>query len=105
MKQDKLEQLYIKIMCEIYANAEPSADFMKLIEKHKGDRTDWFKSYYLDRDKFDEIYDRHTKRLNKHDEMDLGMAVYLGCSPTRESRLTVVKFGMKLTCVKQYKED
>lgn len=84
MNQKNLEKLYIKIMCELYKASSPSADFMKLAIKHKGDRTDWFKSYYLDKDEFDEIYSRNIKgkRLNTHDKLSLGVAVYLECSPT-----------------------
>ena len=61
MTQKKLEKLYLKIMCELFANAEPKADFMEFLESKKGDKTDWYMNYYLPRDKFEKIYNRNIK--------------------------------------------
>lgn len=81
MTKEKLCDLYIKIMTELYAKALPKADFNKILKNPK--KHD-FNDYYLPRETFEEIYLRNIKgkRLNKQELMSMGMSVYLEASPT-----------------------
>ena len=67
-----------------YKEATPSADFDKLIESGETKQQDWFKNYYLDQKRQQEIIDEicATNKIKGHDKRKVSQEVWLGCSPT-----------------------
>jgi hypothetical protein len=90
-KLNKVEQSIWDCLVELYANSTPSADFNKLVEEaetnDEGQKVIHFMDYEIERDKMEEIVDKHRSKLlkgsrNKHmHEHSFNFSVYLGCSP------------------------
>jgi len=85
MKTNKqLWNICMDIYKELYIEAQPSADFNKLIESGETKKPDWFSKYYLDDKEIKKIITKHTKKhkLNFRDRRAVYFEVWLGCSPT-----------------------
>ena len=72
---------------QLYAHANPPANFDELVEKAKindrGQKEIDFMSYELDEDVFEEILNQTMKdfKIPKHQRQPFKIAIYLGCSP------------------------
>jgi hypothetical protein len=90
-KLSKVEQSIWDCLVELYANSTPSADFNKLVEEAEtnedGQKVIPFMDYEIERNKMEEIIDKHRDKLlkrsrNKHmHEKTFNFNIYLGCSP------------------------
>ena len=80
----QLWKICMNIYVEMYAKATPKADFKKLIESGETRKQNFFKKYYLDEQKMEDIVNKHIKRnhLCKREESRVRFNVYLGSSPT-----------------------
>lgn len=81
----KLTEVVRNILIEMYANAEPPADFNKLVNEAEtneyGQKVIDYNAYEISRERADEIFDEHTKKLRKAERDAVSMAVWLGVSP------------------------
>ena len=76
---------------ELYNNAEPKADFNKLVENAKtNNRKDAqgryvidFLAYEIDKNVMEDIIQSYIKKykMNKHMASQYSFAIYMGCSP------------------------
>jgi hypothetical protein len=90
-RKQRLRDVYESCMREFYANSigfdGQAGDYDKLkenpIKDEQGNDTIPFEDYYLDRDVFDEIMNRHlkTKGLSPFDKSTLRFHLHLGVSP------------------------
>ena len=91
MRRNKLDQIIWDCMTELYANAEPKADFGQLIEQAR-ERNDvdsqgrlniHYEDYVIDNVLYDAICDSYIKRykLKGNDLMAFNFNVHLGASP------------------------
>jgi hypothetical protein len=83
---DKLNTILHDCYREMYANADPKADFDVLVEKAEtnelGQKVIPFNDYLIDRDVFQEILDRHRKKIKPtYLRKAFRIAIVLGCSP------------------------
>ena len=90
MKKDKITEAVFDCLRELYANSEPSADFDKLFEEaptnEQGQKVIDFMAYEIDKEKMEEIVDKHKAKLKKRRMSKLmidsfSFNVYLGASP------------------------
>lgn len=94
-KMSKVEQAIWDCLVELYANSTPSADFNKLVEdaeiNKEGKKVIHFMDYEIERNKMDEIVDKHRSKLLKRsrnklmEEHTFNFSIYLGCSPKTKS--------------------
>lgn len=94
MKKNKLEEIYFACMRELYANAigldGKAGDFDELLKNatidEEGRKHIPFMDYYLDREEFEKITEKHygksVKKLSKLERNWLSMNIHLGASPT-----------------------
>lgn len=77
------EKCVLPIYRQMYKEAEPSADFDKLIDEGVVGKHNWFMDYYLDTDRQEEIIDEHCKKrkLSKREREKIKFNILLGCSP------------------------
>lgn len=90
MKRD-WDKIINECMCELYANAEPKADFNQLIKfakdnnvvDEKGRLIIHFEDYEIDDDKFKSILDSYVKKYKIKDPYLFGFTatICLGASP------------------------
>lgn len=84
----KLFEVCMDIYRELYANSTPPANFDELVEKAEtdshGKKIIPYDDYYLDRNAYDEIVNKHIKlnKLTGYDEKSVRFEAYLGCGPT-----------------------
>jgi len=73
-----------EIYRELYKEAEPSADFDKLVESGEVGKRDWFMNYYLPMRRQGEIFDAVVKKYkcNKHEKNKISMEIWLGAAPS-----------------------
>jgi len=99
MKINKqLWKICMDIYKELYKNAQPPANFKKLIKSGETKKHNWFMNYYLSDKEMNQIINKHTKKhkLGKRDKKVVHFEVWLGCSPTsnkkrwkKEGKITV----------------
>jgi len=79
-----LWKICMEIYRQQYKEAEPSADFDKLIESGETRKPNWFMEYYLPQDRQQEIFDEIVKKYkcDKYEKRAISHEVWLGCSPT-----------------------
>ena len=94
MTNKKFDQIYMACMRELYENAEhisgKRGNFDELVANttvdEKGKKWIPFDEYYIDYDKFNEIFEKHcglrVKGVNRHVRNGFSMHIYLGASPT-----------------------
>ena len=85
MKTDEqLWKICKDIYTELYKEAQPSAEFKKLLKSEETKEPNWFYKYYLDDKEIKKIIDKHIKKhkLNGRDKKAVHFEVWLGCSPT-----------------------
>ena len=94
MKKNKLEEIYLSCMRELFANAEGldgnAGNFDELVKNatiaEDGRKNIPFMDYYLDRDRFEAIADKYygksVKGLSAFDKRRLSIGIHLGASPT-----------------------
>lgn len=87
-REKKLNSAYEEIMIALYANSEPSGDFLKLVEdaplNPEGKKVIDFDAYQIDRKKAQEIFDSVVAKYKiktKWDLKTLGFNIWLGASP------------------------
>lgn len=87
MKNTKIDNALMECYTLLYANSEPKADFIELMQNATidgdGRKVIDFMSYEIEQEKQDEIIQRVSKKykFNNHLEGQFKVAVYLGCSP------------------------
>lgn len=86
MKESKETKIVMDAYREIYKNANPPADFDKLLkdaEEVNGMKTIAFNDYEIDPKIFKEILDRIGKkyRLNEFNRKRLSITMHLGATP------------------------
>jgi len=94
MKKNKLEEIYLACMRELFANAEGldgnAGNFDELVKNatidEEGRKHIPFMEYYLDKEKFEAIaakhYGKSVKGLSAFDKRRLSIEIHLGASPT-----------------------
>jgi hypothetical protein len=84
MNQKKIDKVLLDIYQELYKNAEPSADFKKLIETGETKKDSFFLNYYLEDNKQIEIINQVLKkhRVPKYYMQRFHQTIQLGCSPS-----------------------
>ena len=85
MRSDKyLWNVCMKMYREMYAKADPPADWDELIESGEARQDNFYRNYYLPREQYEEIYDSICKehKLTKREKTKVGFTVHLGASPT-----------------------
>jgi len=84
--KEKLWEICMDIYRQQYKEAEPSADFNKLMKEGKTIKQNWFMNYYLDKKRQQEIIDDCCKKnkLDTWDEQMINQTIWLGSSPTSE---------------------
>lgn len=85
-KLSRDEQIVWDCYRELYANAEPKADFDELVKNAElnefGQRIIPFDDYEIDQETFKEILKKYKKRFKYKHRKDAFMAtICLGCSP------------------------
>jgi len=80
----KLGEICMEIYREMYKQADPPADFDKLIKSGETKNRQWFMNYYLPMEKQEEITANICKKhkLTKQEIMRVYYTVFLGASPT-----------------------
>lgn len=81
MKSDeKLYEIVKNIYRELYQNSSPKGDWDKLI---KSNSIDFFEKYFISREKYDDILDKHLKKhkLTKMQKNKIKNVVALGSAP------------------------
>lgn len=87
MRKLNWQKIIIDTYIELYQNAEPQADFNKLIEdaeiNERGQKVIPFNDYEIEASVMDSIIDSFSKRykMSKHDLSSYEFNIYLGCSP------------------------
>lgn len=85
MKTEKLKQKVFDIYRDMYAQAEPKADFYKLLEDAEvnklGQKVIPFSDYILDAKIGEAIIKKHCRWLREYDKKQISVAVNLGASP------------------------
>jgi hypothetical protein len=84
MNQKKIDKVLLDIYQELYKNAEPSADFSKMIETEEVTEDRFFMKYYLDDETQSKIIDEVLKKHKVPDyyKKRFITTVILGSSPT-----------------------
>ena len=69
---------------KMYKEAEPSADFDKLMESGETKKENWFMNYYLPTKRQGEIFDSIIKKYkcNRWEREKISFEVWLGSAPT-----------------------
>lgn len=90
MKRD-WNKIFNECMTELYANSEPKADFLSLIDcaksqnrvDHHGKLIIDYENYVIDSDKFDSIFNNIVKkyRIKEPHLHSFRISIYLGASP------------------------
>ena len=77
------DKIVIEIYRRMYKEAEPSADFDKLVESGETGKSDWYEKYYLDNKRQDEIIDEVCDRykVSERYKFSIAVAVHFGCAP------------------------
>lgn len=83
-------RVFHDIHVDLYAQADPPADFDELVRNAKVDEDGRkhidYDSYYLPIEKYDEIINKHINearpKLKEWEKRALRQHVYLGCGPT-----------------------
>ena len=89
LSKKDLKEITYDIYRDLFDEAKPSADFDELVESGKLKKDsdypdDYFKLYYLDGDRQEEILQKHLDKhgLELNDARKVRHEVVLGCSPT-----------------------
>ena len=91
-RRKRLEEIIFDCYRELYKESTPSADFDALLEAapsdNMGRKVIKYDDYYIPREKFEEIAEKHKKRMKmyRHEEHAYGIAVYLGASPSSKNK-------------------
>jgi len=74
----------MKMYREMYAQSSPTADWDEMVKSGEAMRDNFFRSYYLPREEYEEIYNRICKehKLTKREETKVSFTVNLGSSPS-----------------------
>ena len=90
MSKDKLKKAYNDIMVELYANATPPADFLKLVEEAEvnefGEKDIHYDNYEIDEDVAISIFNKHARGFNKPEREVLSFNIWLGASPKTKKK-------------------
>lgn len=84
MKSDnKIFNICLDILRQMYNEATPSADLDKLIESGETKKEGWFENYTLSMKRQQEILDEHCKKnkCNKYEKDIISASVILGGAP------------------------
>lgn len=88
MKQNKIEKAIHECYCRLYLEAEPPADFNKLIDNaetnERGQKVINFMDYSIDNDRLLEIIEdiiKEYKIKHKWNKQAFRNTIMLGCSP------------------------
>ena len=83
-RNQRLWNICMDIYRELYAKADPPADFDELIKSGEAKRQKFFMNYYLSEENTERIVEEHIKKnkLKKHDAELVRAEIYLGASPT-----------------------
>lgn len=85
MRSNKyLARVCKEIYRELYKEADPPADFDKLVESGVTGKANWFMNYYLSMRRQEEIFDSIIKKYkcNKHEKSKISFEIWLGAAPT-----------------------
>jgi hypothetical protein len=89
MNQKKIDKVLLDIYQELYKNAEPSADFSKMMETGEVTEEKFFLKYYLDDDSqmkiINEVLKKH-KITDEYYKRKFLQSIILGSSPTSSKR-------------------
>ena len=91
-KKKSLKDIVFDIYRELYINAEPSADFDKLLESADilldGRKDIHYENYEIDDELMDEIVEKHLveNKLSRRERGAVKFEVYLGASPKTKIR-------------------
>ena len=81
--KEKLWEICMEIYRKMYKEAEPSADFDKIMESGEGKKKEFFMDYYLSEEReveiIEEMLEKH--RCNKLERNSIRKTVYLGSAP------------------------
>lgn len=83
MKDEKLTEILFEIYREQYKQADPPADFDKLMETGEAFKERFFMNYYLDSNRQSEILEDIMKKykISEYDKKRIRISYFLGCSP------------------------
>ena len=84
MKSKKqLWEICVEIYQKMYLEAEPTANFKKLLNEKKTMKLDWYMDYYLAEVRQLEIIERIIKKnnLTKREKSQINKEIILGCAP------------------------
>lgn len=85
MKKDKLVEACFDCYRELYKEATPSADFDELVENatiaKDGRKVIDYNAYTLDRNKYQEIVEKHEKKVPVRYRKGFHFEMWLGCGP------------------------
>ncbi len=91
-RQTKLYNLVMDCYRELYREATPSADFDELVKNapinDEGQKMIDFNAYEIDFDKYNEIVEKHIKKmkLSKYEERGFRFEMFLGSGPRTKIR-------------------
>ena len=79
-----LAKICKEIYRALYKEADPSADFDKLVDSGEASKQNWFLNYYLPMKRQGEIFDSIIKKYkcDRHEREKISFEIWLGAAPT-----------------------
>lgn len=85
------DEVCMPIYRQMYKEAEPSADFDKLIESNETTKRNWYEKFFLSQERQKEIFDTwcKKKKVTRLERKKLSMEIWIGSAPvgTKEESL------------------
>jgi hypothetical protein len=84
LNEEKATKILTEIYTKLYKESKPSASFKEIIKSGEGLTPDWFKKYYLNQERQNEIVIEICKKykLTKRDSYKVSCSVHLGYAPS-----------------------
>lgn len=86
-----LKELRNDILREVYAEAEPSLDFDKMLDNPDDQPDDWYQRHYLSDERQEEIFEKHVenfeRELTRSEHADLALTCITSLGPTANKEL------------------